>query len=63
MALVVVALLTTILAAFYYLRIIGVMFSEAPALAGAPKETFPSLVVGICSIAAIIVLSLFPTFF
>lgn len=63
MALVVVALLTTILAAFYYLRIIGVMFSEAPAVSGAPKETFPSLVVGICSIAAIIVLSLFPDIF
>jgi NADH-quinone oxidoreductase subunit N len=59
-ALVVVALLSTILAAYYYLRIIAVMFSEAPATAVAPQKTLTAFVIGACAIAAIIALSIYP---
>lgn len=59
-ALVIVGLLTTILSAYYYLRIVTVMLSEAPAEASAPQRTWPAAVVGLVSIAAIIILSCFP---
>jgi NADH-quinone oxidoreductase subunit N len=61
--LVVVALLTTILAAYYYLRIIAIMFSEAPAKAWAPEDTLPAFVIGACSIAALVLLSIYPAVF
>ncbi len=59
-ALVVVALLTTILSAYYYLRIVGVMFSEAPSEASAPQRTWPAAIVGAVAFAAIIVISCYP---
>lgn len=60
-ALVVVALLTTILSAYYYLRIVGVMFSEAPAKEAAPERSFPAALVGLISVTSIIAISLYPT--
>lgn len=62
-ALVVVALLTTILAAFYYLRIVAVMFAEAPETVQPPERVLPSLVIGVCSFSAIVLLSLYPAIF
>ena len=58
--LVVVGLLTTILSAYYYLRIASVMIVEAPKEAERPQRTWPAAVVGIVSIAAIIFLSCYP---
>jgi NADH-quinone oxidoreductase subunit N len=59
-ALVVVALLTTILSAYYYLRIIGIMLSETPEELNAPRRSWPAMVVGLASCAAIILLSFYP---
>jgi NADH-quinone oxidoreductase subunit N len=58
--LVVVGLLTTILSAYYYLRIIGIIFSKTN------KEdkiipSLPAAIVGIVSLVAIVVLSCYPT--
>lgn len=63
-ALVIVGLLTTILSAFYYLRIIGIMLSESPkeasAEASAPRNLWAACIVGIASCAALIALSIYP---
>jgi NADH-quinone oxidoreductase subunit N len=59
-ALVIVALLTTILSAFYYLRIVTHMFSEVPAEPGTPRLSRPAAAVGLVAIAAIVFLSLYP---
>lgn len=59
-ALVIVGLLTTILSAFYYLRIVAMMLSEAPAEAAAPLRVWPAAVVGAAACAAILLLSLYP---
>ena len=61
--LVAIALLTTILAAYYYLRIIAVMFAEAPEVSTPPQKMPTSLIIGVCSIVAIIVLSVYPDIF
>lgn len=58
--LVIVALLTTVLSATYYLRIIARMLSQAPAETAAPPRTWPAAVVGVASLAAIIALSCYP---
>ncbi|MEI8365547.1 MAG: NADH-quinone oxidoreductase subunit N [Parachlamydiaceae bacterium] len=58
--LVFVGLLTAILAAYYYLRIIGVMFSEMPTEAKAPKYSWAAAAVGLVSFAALIILSFYP---
>lgn len=60
-ALVVVGLLTTILSAYYYLRIVGVMFSEVSE-EGAAKfpRSWPAATVGLFSVAAILILSCYP---
>lgn len=55
--LVIVGLLTTILSAFYYLRIVGVMLSDASAEDKLPQASWPAAVLGLASFAAIIVLS------
>lgn len=58
--LVIVGLLMTILAAYYYLRMVAVMFSEAPEEAAPPYRAWPAAVVGLTSIAGIIFLSVYP---
>jgi NADH-quinone oxidoreductase subunit N len=58
--LVIVGLLTAILSAYYYLRIVAIMLSEAPAEATPPVRTWPAAVVGGVSLLALIVLSLYP---
>lgn len=59
-ALVIVGLLTAVLAAYYYLRIIAVMLSEVPGEVEAPPRSWPAAIVGIASFAGIILLSFFP---
>jgi len=56
----IVGLLTAILSAYYYLRIISVMFSEAPAEVGVPISSRSAIIVGAFSFAAILVLSFYP---
>ncbi|MCE5318749.1 MAG: NADH-quinone oxidoreductase subunit N [Parachlamydia sp.] len=58
--LVVVALLTTILSAYYYLRFVAAMFAEGPAEEGAPTRSWPAAVVGLLACAAIVLLSIYP---
>jgi NADH-quinone oxidoreductase subunit N len=59
-ALVIVGLLTTILSAFYYTRIVALMFSEIPVEPEAPKSSWPAAIVGLVSLAAIAILSFYP---
>lgn len=59
-ALVIVGLLTTVLAAFYYLRMVAVMFTErSEDLVGSPRS-WPAAVMGLVSFAVIIILSFYP---
>ncbi len=58
--LVIVGLLTTILSAYYYMRIAAVMFSTLPEDAKAPHRSWPAAVVGVVSFAAIVALSCYP---
>lgn len=60
-ALVVVALLTTILSAYYYLRIVAVMLAEKPDESLIQARAWPAAIVGGVSIAAIVALSFYPT--
>lgn len=60
-SLIVVGLLTTILSAYYYLRIIAMMLSEAPVEAKAPPLTWPAAVVGIVSFVIIVAVSCYPS--
>jgi NADH-quinone oxidoreductase subunit N len=59
-ALVIVGLLTTVLSAYYYLRIIGVMLSGESCDEIKPLPTLPAAVVGAAAFAAIVVLSIYP---
>lgn len=59
-ALVVIALLTTILSAYYYLRIIATMFMGVSEEVPRPKKSWMAAVVGGGAIASIIALSLYP---
>ncbi len=59
-SLVLIALLTTILSAAYYLRIIAKMLSQAPSELSPPEKTWPAALVGACALIAIIVLSCYP---
>lgn len=59
-ALVVVGLLTAILSAFYYLRMVGVMLAEGPVVAHKPINTWSAGIVGAVSFAAIVFLSFYP---
>lgn len=59
-ALVIVALLTTILSAYYYLRIIAVMYSQSPEEGKTPIRTWPAAVVGVVSFVLILALSVYP---
>ncbi len=55
-----VALLTTILSAYYYLRIIGVMLTDALAEDKAFHYSLPAAIVGGVAIVSILLLSLYP---
>lgn len=61
--LVIIGLLTSILAAFYYLRIIGMMLSPAPQEVVHVYYRWPAVVVGVVSCVAIIILSFYPALF
>jgi len=58
--LVAVGLLTTILSAYYYLRIAAIMFSEAPSEAAEPRRLWPAVAVGLSSFAAILFITCYP---
>lgn len=59
-ALVIVGLLTTILSAYYYLRIVGLMLSEPSPETHLPRSSWPAAVVAVATVIAIIVLSFYP---
>ncbi|MBS4167684.1 NADH-quinone oxidoreductase subunit N [Parachlamydia sp. AcF125] len=59
--LVAIGLLTTILSAYYYLRIVAVMLAEEPSEKVSIFYSWPAAVVGVLSCAAIVVLSCYPT--
>lgn len=59
-ALVIVGLLTTILSAFYYLRMVSALFSEKSSEKEEFSFSFPAAFVGVVSSAAIIFLSVYP---
>lgn len=59
-SLVIVGLLSTILAVFYYLRIVSTIFSEAPSEKPTLIRYWPAMVVGVLSSAAIFLLSFYP---
>jgi NADH-quinone oxidoreductase subunit N len=58
--LVIVALLTTILSAYYYLRFVAVMFTQTPEEENAPKNSWPAYVVGTSALALIVIFSIYP---
>ena len=58
--LVVVGLLATIFAAYYYLRFVTVMFSEAPADKKTLEPSWTAAAVGLVSFAAILIISFYP---
>ena len=60
-ALVIIALLTTILSAYYYLRIVALMFADAPAELSPPTTRYPSVVVGVISFLSLILFSFLPS--
>lgn len=59
-ALVIVALLTTILAAYYYLRIITAMFNGSSETVYKPFKTWTAALLGAASFALLAVLSIYP---
>jgi len=59
--LVVVGLLTTILSAFYYLRFVAVMFSDATENATVWPRSWPTITLGLASLIAIVFLSFYPS--
>lgn len=58
--LVILGLLTAILSAYYYLRIVAVLFADNPEKGVAPKLTWPSALLGCASIGSIVLLSVYP---
>ena len=59
--LVIVGLLTTILSAYYYLRIIGVMLAHAPEEPTETRHFYPATTLAVICFAAILLVSIFPT--
>lgn len=59
-ALVVVGLLTAILSAFYYVRIISIMFAEAPREEAHAHPSWPAYIVGCVAFFALLVFSCYP---
>jgi NADH-quinone oxidoreductase subunit N len=60
-ALVIVALLTTILSAYYYLRMVALMLTKKPVKEAAPQRSWTASIVGIVAFAAILLISCYPT--
>ena len=60
-ALVIVALLTAILSAFYYLRFIAIMYADETADKKEIKYSWPAVAVGVLACLALIVLSCYPS--
>lgn len=60
-ALVIVALLTTILSAFFYLRFIAIMYADDATDKRVIPSSWPAALVGILTCAALIILSCYPT--
>lgn len=60
-AVVIVGLLTTVLSAFYYLRIIGIMFSESPDETTTPIRSKAATTLAVVSLLFIFFLSVYPT--
>lgn len=58
--LVIVGLLTTIISVFYYVRIISIMFSEAPEEIVPPVRSGAAALVGIVTFVAILIFSVYP---
>ncbi len=58
--LVVIGLLTTILSAFYYLRLIGLMFAKEPLEDTAPEHSLPAMSVAAFCLVALVALSCYP---
>lgn len=58
--LIIVGLLTTILSAYYYLRIIAMMLSEAPSENVSPLYSWPAAAVGVISCTVLVLLSCYP---
>lgn len=58
--LVIVALLMTVVASYYYLRIISVMYSEKPSEEETASRSWPAVLVGAVSCVGIITLSVYP---
>jgi NADH-quinone oxidoreductase subunit N len=58
--LVVVALLTTILSAYYYIRMVAVMLTELPSDEKAPSALWQAALVSVVTVGAVIVLSVYP---
>lgn len=58
--LVIVGLLMTILAAYYYVRVIAVMLAKAPEDLTLPSRSWPAAILGTIAFAAIFLLSFFP---
>lgn len=58
--LVIVGLLTAIISAFYYVRIVSLMFSDVSDETAPIKRSWPAAVVGIISFAAILLFSCYP---
>jgi len=59
-SLVIVALFTTILSAYYYLRIVGIMLSESSTKEEIHPSSWPAGIVGFVSVIALIFFSFFP---
>lgn len=59
-AVVIVGLLTTIISAYYYIRIISLMFSEESKETEALPKSWPAAIVGSVAFAAIIIFSVYP---
>lgn len=59
-ALVIVGLLTTVLSAYYYMRIIGVMLTEEPVEVSHLQRSLPAATVGILAFVVILALSISP---
>lgn len=59
-SLVIVALLTTIFSAYYYLRFISAMFSEETQDSTPLQISWPALTVGVSALIALVILSVYP---
>lgn len=62
-ALVIFGLLTAVISAFYYLRIISWMFTEAPSEDMSLQQTLPAALVAVLSFVALVFVAVYPSVF